>query len=150
MGMYTEFVFAAKLSEHTPLNVLDILKYLTCDQDSKDIEHIVIPAHPFFKTEKWKVIASGASVYFPGETHSSLLFNSHYYCLTIRSSIEDYDSEFELFLEWISPYIITHGFLGYMQRKEFNDPTLIYCDTCDHKIYSKRLLTRRMRNNIYG
>ena len=139
MGMYTEFVFAAELSKHTPLNVLDILKYLTCDQDSKDIENIEIPDHPFFKTERWKVMASGASAYFPGETHSSLLFNIHYYCLTIRSTIKDYDSEFELFLEWISPHIITHGFLGYMRCEEFNDPTLIYCDAYGHKIYSKKV-----------
>lgn len=150
MGLYTEFVFAAELSERIPLNVLNILKSMTTD-NACSATLINIPDHPFFRTERGELLACCDSAYFPGETHSCLQYNMCYYSLTIRSCIKNYDSEIELFLDWIKPYIITNGFLGYMRCEELNDPTLIYCDAYDHRIYLKKVANKLTEEvEIYG
>jgi hypothetical protein len=50
------------------------------------------------------------------------------YHLNVRSNLKNYDSEIENFLDFISPYIETDEFIGYMRYEESEKPTLIYID----------------------
>ena len=40
-------------------------------------------------------------------------------------------------LDWLEPYIVTEGFIGYMRYEEWEDPTLIYNDFDNDKIVFK-------------
>lgn len=136
MGMYTEFVMAAKLKKDTPKTVIDILEFMMRDREDPPID---LPDHPLFQTERWGIMLCCDSAYFAGDTHSMLSKRKYdfgvEYTLTIRCNLKNYDSEIEWFLDWISPYIDStyDGFIGYMLYEEYDDPTLIYFDTYDRK-----------------
>lgn len=131
MGMYTEFVMAVKLDRDTPKDVIDILKYM-CDRRLEEPENL--PDHPLFKTKRWSALLCCDSAYFVGETNSYIRCTDFYkdlscrYLLMIRSDLKNYDSEIELFLDWITPYVVdpVDECAGYFRYEEFDDPTLIY------------------------
>jgi hypothetical protein len=50
----------------------------------------------------------------------------HEYKLNVRCCFKNYDNEIDLFLDFIRPYLVTTGFLGYKRYEEDDDPTLIY------------------------
>lgn len=126
MGMYTELVLGVNLRSDTPENVIDILYYMlagTCN--------IIAPEttdHPLFQTERWRFMLTCDSYYFDGHTDSSMERDdiSHEYELNVRTNLKNYDNEIRLFLDFIRPYLVTDGFLGYTRYEEDDDPTLIY------------------------
>lgn len=138
MGMYTEFVMAAELIDSVPNQVIDILEYMLGEtRDSPK----VLPDHPLFQTDRWRMMLTCDSAYFAGETYSK--FNRRYsneepYILTIRSNFKNYNREIKLFLDWIGPYLdMTYDpFIGYFRNEEDDDPVLIYYDgySKDHPI----------------
>lgn len=71
------------------------------------------------------------SYYFPSISDSKMEQDriDQQYHLNIRCNLKNYDDEIEKFLDYISPYIETKGFLGYMRYEESEEPTLIYCDS---------------------
>lgn len=125
--MYTELVLGVDLVRDTPKEVIDILEFMISGEfeDPKPI----VPDHPLFKTDRWRTMLQSDSYYF-GEFGNSLIdaprFKEDVYKLSIRSNLKNYDSEIELFLNWLSPYIETHGFIGYMRYEEYDNPWLIY------------------------
>ena len=133
MGMYTEFVFAVELNSKTIERdgVINILKYMV--RDAKRIHPDKLPNHPFFKTERWWMLFTMGSAYFPGITHSDFQCSHGDYFLTVRSNLKNYDSEIELFLDWITPYVVNaHGkCFGYFRYEEDDNPSLIYIDHYD-------------------
>lgn len=127
MGMYTEFVLGVDLVRETPKEVIDILDFMITN-DLDDNEPI-LPDHPLFNTERWRYMLQSDSYYFGGFSNSLIdapRFIEDVYKLSIRSNLKNYDSEIELFLNWLNPYIETRGFIGYMRYEEFDDPWLIY------------------------
>ena len=125
MGMFTELVLAAELKETLPEEVKDILMQMT---SQSNCEPTALPAHKFFKTRKWRNLLVADSHYFAGRAHSLLTCDdfSKVYSLSIRCNLKNYDNEIELFLDWLSPYIETSGFLGYIMLEGSTDPELIY------------------------
>lgn len=128
MGMYTELVMATEIKNDP--NIISVLQFMLGDTDSIK-PHFTIPEHPLFKTERWKSMLCCDSYYFAGTTHCELecdnLGSGCKLCyLTIRTNFKNYDSEIDHFLDWLSPYIVTNGFLGYERYEEFENPTLIY------------------------
>jgi hypothetical protein len=131
MGMYTELVLGVKLRNCTPDNVIDILKYML-DPERTEL-NVELPDHPLFKTQRWKYMLVSDSAYFGGHTESSIeeddgIFTSH--TLNVRCNLKNYDSEIELFLHFIEPWIRDDGFIGYTRYEEDVCPELIF-----HKTY---------------
>ena len=126
MGMYTEIHFNAELKKDTPEEVINILKYMVGDIKEKPSR----PVHDLFCCSRWKWLFTMDSYYFDADTHSTLRYDdiSNAYYLCVRSNLKNYDSEIELFIDWIDPYLykIKGDFLGFSRYEEFEEPTLIY------------------------
>lgn len=144
MGMYTEFNIGVALKKNTPSEVIDILKYMVRDVEDRPS---TLPDHPLFKTDRWFILFTCGSYYFDGETNSMFNFDDidGKWYLTVRSSLKNYCSEIEKFLDWIRPYLYTTGFLGYFWYEEYEDPILIYNNVYEnvielHEIYDDRII----------
>jgi len=140
MGEYTELCVNVGLKKDMPDEAMLMLKALcSC---STDTGYIDIPDHPFFKTERWHRCLHGVSAYFDGVIVSEFtLGNSHKYNqLSVRSDIKNYTSEFELFLNWLSQYLVPDTlFVGYLRRGGYDYPRLLYFDGHNVVAYSVEL-----------
>lgn len=125
MGMYTELNIGVNLKGDTPENIVEILKYML-----GDIDTVKTTDHRLFETKRWHMMLVCDSYYFDGRTDSSIKWNdiSEEYELNVRCNLKNYDDEIALFLDFIRPYLVTEGFLGYTRYEEYDDPTLIYND----------------------
>jgi len=132
MGMYTEFVFGCELKKDTPIDVINILKYIFNGEGNKD--KLNLPNHPFFTSFRWRIIAHCSSYYFGySKSLSNLYYDdiSNRWKFAIRSSIKNYECEIENFIDWIRPYIEEGSgwpreFLGYSIYEEDEHPKLYY------------------------
>lgn len=124
MGVYTEFNIGIALKKDVPDNIIKILEYLLSDTE----QETKLTEHDFFNCDRWKIVLIGDSAYFDGITDSKMEFDEmcKKYHLNVRSSIKNYCNEIEKFMDFISSYIDTEGFLGYMRYEECEEPTLIY------------------------
>lgn len=127
MGMYTELNMGVEIA-NVP-KVIDVLKYMLHDIDDEP----ELFEHKLFETPRWDYMLRCDSYYFDGQTDSKLFKDDLYedssmYYLNVRCNLKNYSSEIELFLDWLSPYIKTEGFLGYMRYEEDENPTLIYLE----------------------
>lgn len=133
MGMYTEFVFAAKLKRDVPKQVIDTLRWMV-DSDEPPKE---LPDHPLFSYGmRTEYMLRCDSYYFNGKSGVSFEFDdiSNAYYLTVRTNLKNYGDEIEEFIDWINPYLDTYGgdFLGYYLYEELSIPNLIYSDKVIH------------------
>lgn len=124
MGMYTELNIAVEIENNE--NVIRKLHFML-GTSKEDVEI----NHPLFGTYRWAWMLQSNSYYFPGQADSKLYRDDLYkddpmYFLNIRCNLKNYDDEINLFLDWLCPYIITEGFLGYTRYEENDNPTLIY------------------------
>lgn len=97
--------------------------------------------HPFFKTQKWKEMLRSDSLYFSGRADSHVFVQKFrdcdpVYSLNVRCNLKNYDDEVELFLDWLKPYILTEGFLGYSRYEEDQWPTLLFMENGELKSYT--------------
>ncbi len=124
MGMYTELVCAFDLREDVPQNVIDILQYMVSSEKPRNFQ---IPDHLLFDTTRWNIMLQCDSFYFPGETYSRIGFDKiSGWWMTIRCNLKNYDREIQKFIDWIQPYMNTHGFIGYMRYETEEGPTLLF------------------------
>lgn len=127
MGMYTEFFFRAGLQRNLPKEVLDILWLLI--GVSEDFPP-TIPDHAFFETHRWRKILTSSSYYFVPLSVSELVKDdiTNQYSLVAYSSLKNYDSEIEKFVDWIRPYVDTPPgeMLGYSRYEESKEPEIFY------------------------
>jgi hypothetical protein len=127
MGMYTELHLSVELTGGAPL---EILRYMT-GQD-KGPGEIRVPDHPFFQTPRWAFMLQCDSAYFPAPTNSHVGKTEYGNCvLLVQCSFKNYYGEIDLFLEWLSPFVVGSGwkerdFVGYSLYEENEDPTPIY------------------------
>jgi len=124
MGMYTELNIAVWLKKDTPEDIVSIIQSMV---DAESVYYNT-PDHPFFKADRWRWLFSSDSYCFDGDTHSSLRLDgiTHQYVLTVRSNLKNYCYEIELFLNFLCPYIDSHGFIGYERYEEYEEPSLIH------------------------
>src|SRR3990167_5216447 len=130
MGMYTELVVAFELKNDTPLEVISTLEFMVAKgaKGEKSIP-LSLPAHPFFKTDRWDWMLNSGSYYFIFTPHSTIRYDniSKSYFVTIRCNLKNYTDEIEQFLDWINPYIDeSEHFIGYKWYEENEEPTLLY------------------------
>ena len=127
MGMYTQLNIGVNFKYDTPDNIINILKYML---DEYPEELSIESDHPLFKTDRWRIMLTCTSCYFDGHTDSSLRYAESMKCymLNVRCNLKKYCDEIEQFIDFITQYLDTEGFLGYMRYEEDEHPTLIYND----------------------
>lgn len=90
--------------------------------------------HPFFATENWTRVCCNETAGFPrGQSvleHDEYIGRETEWSLSVRSSIKDYDQEYEAFLNWLFPYVTVDGnsavFCGYLISERADTLYLIY------------------------
>ena len=101
MGEYSELIFGARLKDDNEM-------ITTVRQLVEHEEVSPLPAHEFFKSERYTQIARGTnSYYFAGSSEPTFYYDHivKEWTLLIRMNMKDYDNEIEKFLDWIKPYI---------------------------------------------
>lgn len=144
MGMYTALSLGVELKEGVPQEVVDTLRFMiegpTDEQMPPGMYHVsaaqqFAPAdfsHSFFDCDRWTMLFRCDSYYFDWQTGWRLDRDDLYgperpkYYLTGVSNLKNYDGEIRKFLDWLSPYIDTTGFLGWTMYEEDLVPTIIY------------------------
>ena len=124
--MYTELVLGINLKEDVPNEVVDILTYML-ESDQESLEP-TLPDHNLFRSDRWKFMLRCDSYYFAGFTHSEMYYDDigKQWEINIRCNLKNYDNEIEKFINWISPYVESRGYAGYMRYEECSKPTEIY------------------------
>lgn len=127
MGMYTELMLGVSFKKETPDKIINAINHMAKDIDGPgpDMDHALF----FTRDERWRwMLKSASSYYF--EAKACLVWtldeitSRHY--LTVITSIKNYEKEWELFLDFIAPWVDEDGFAGYMRYEEADDPSLIY------------------------
>lgn len=114
MSEHTAFVMSCELKKNTPQQVIDTLRYMSnLYNDYEEFDNY--PSHPFFETEEWEHIL-GAAGGLLWDAKSTFAYDdiTKVYRLNIRCSFKDHEYQIPLFLQWLSPYIRSKGYLGYM------------------------------------
>lgn len=123
MGMYTELDLKVAI-EDNPI-VVNILKDISTDGSLSIKDRL---DHPFFKADRCDVIGRGGSYYFDGQPYIQFKYDEIAKCwfLTTCFNLKNYDQEIEKFLDWLSPYILTEGYIGTYWYEEWSAPTNLY------------------------
>ncbi len=117
MGMYTEIDLRVKLSLDTSLN---IIKWLSLQANSKVV----------WSDEHYKLLVQNTPKELVNTRVKSLLWNDDYilrfrklkdcYFLRCRFEIKNYESELELLVNTLKPYIINRGKIGTLLYEEYD------------------------------
>lgn len=123
MGTYTKFAADFELKASTPKEVLETLLYMYGMGAQPD----QLPKHKLFSTNRWARMVYGSD---SGLYGSRFGFDREEGCwkVRVRCNLKNYNSEIELFLEWVYPYMATKGFIGYIQSETRAVPLLVYTD----------------------
>jgi len=101
MGMYTELIFGAELKKDTPNEVIEALKYMLGEIETK-------PANFPLPDGRCEWLFQGGSYYFAiNNPVNKMWFDDidKRWHLSTRSNITNPRQEIQTFLEWIKPYI---------------------------------------------
>ena len=146
MGMYTEIYVNVELREDTPPEVHEFLSVFGATTPPSD--------HPLFSTPRWDAIFHGGtrSYYFtrmgfyryraPDPVHAGL---------SLCADIKNYDSEIELFVDWITPYVAGNEYdrvhIGHTRYEEAIEPTLLYAEESSYyaSTHARYISNRRAR-----
>lgn len=121
MGTYTKSVLDVTLKADVPQRVIDYLNWLVTDGwPSSEVSYTVAAIsdtydknppfpddHPYFKTGRYCEVGKdyyGGPDESKGEVRSSLVLVNDRWVLHLHSHCKNYDSQLDLFYEWISPY----------------------------------------------
>lgn len=120
MGLYTELIVGFELIGSPPESVINTLKWM-CGIDETP---------PNDRNELTKYFSYGlltveGAGFFPASSNAVLYVDFiGAYHLSVRSVIKNYSKEWQRFLQWIAPYVLIDGFIGYMRDEEEEFPTL--------------------------
>ncbi|GGG04254.1 hypothetical protein GCM10007304_17970 [Rhodococcoides trifolii] len=110
MGMRTEFFFRAELEEFDG----PLVDWFDRYANHEHVNPGPFDNHDFFKTDRWRsVIWGGEAAYIQTRGLGFNRGNKQHHErpeLFIHSSLKNYGSEIDSFVEWIVPFI--HGFPG--------------------------------------
>lgn len=137
MGMYTGLVLDLETKPETPDSVIKILEFMIKDRTGVWLDPT--PDHPLFTNTDgwWTWCLQGSNSYFNIERSSELhrpdwCLHDWYsdeekgnaYNLSVCSDLKNYHDQFQLFLDWITPYV--YGGRGWIQYECDESPTLVY------------------------
>lgn len=129
MGMYTEIYVKVSLIENVDPIVIHTLSYMMGMTDSKPER---LPNHPLFRSLRWEHMLRCSSHYHVPKSVGEFWYNdiAKQWFLVSRSDFKNYDSEVELFFDWIKDYVeADYGykkFIGYSLYEEDSEPVLYY------------------------
>jgi len=127
MGDYTRLTLNVKLKSDTPVDVREILTFLTSDGEiSNALAEIIfldqfrilqVLDDPFFKCDRWSSVLSCSCVYLPSTCKNQFIQEGDEYRLIGSGSIKEYDDEYVKFLTWLLPYMtVSEGdVIGYTE-----------------------------------
>lgn len=127
MGMYTECLLMLELDgKRTPKIVSDTLQYMVSGDDAPKPD--VMPDHKLFGDTRWRWMLQGSSYYFDGQPMRTFRHDdiAKGWFLTSLSNIKNYDNEWELMLNWLTPCIASEGHIGHIRYEEDEHPTILY------------------------
>lgn len=130
MGMYTEIYVNVEFIKEVPDSVIDLIKVMTGEISNN--ESIKKPSHDLFKTTRWWQLLNSSSFYHIPFIVVNLKKHetSNTWYLTARADLKNYDSEIELFFDWIKPYVCDNGhyktFMGYSRHEDWDEPNLYF------------------------
>lgn len=101
LGDYTELKTHFYLKPETPLDVIDILKYVADMNTQKPI----LPDHKLFKCPRWTHLFNCSSAYFNNEKHTEIKLDGDRWYINTQANFKNYDDEIRFFWDWIEPYI---------------------------------------------
>ena len=128
MSVVTEVLIELKLRVDTPKEVLAVFDYYINNKEA-----VILPNHPFFKTERCRVLLS-----FRGWTseESPSFFKivpvgpvTAQPQLRLHANINYEDGEVDTFLDWISPYVGGHKkkkYAGWRHSEYDTEPINLY------------------------
>lgn len=124
---YTEFVLGITLKKNTPGIIIDILKCMSGAHIAIAIHNSWLTHHPLFNASGWKEMfrVRGGFIWIDRD-------------ISIRCKLNNYDSEIELFLNWIEPYVENRGFCGTIRHEDWENPKLIYHGLYDLDMFAVR------------
>lgn len=132
MGMYTELYLDCKIdTSKMSKTEKSIITYMF-DKDESILEldtPTLTPNNDLFKCSRWDVIGRGRYAYFDDDINCSLIKDGNIWTIINRSDFKNYDNEIELFIKWISSYIIKENeeqYIGYYRYEECDEETDIY------------------------
>jgi hypothetical protein len=119
MGMYTEMFVNIDLATNTPQNVIDVIQAMC--ENKFDAECLRD------KPSRWSIMFNNGSYYSPLTECGKLTYDyiAKHYSLIAKGDIKNYESEIELFFEFIAPWSDTE-FMGYSLYEESDTPTLMF------------------------
>lgn len=127
MGMYTELSIGVEFDQDMPKKIIEIITFMATSEEHECPKSL--PDHPLFKTERWSwMLRSGGSAYFDRIPSCQWKYNeiSRSWHLSLATNIKNYTEEWENFLDFIAPYVLTKGFIGTYRYEENDNPTLLY------------------------
>ena len=145
MGTYTELNCAFSLKRNAPEEIESTLLLMT-GQDDKEPERL--PKHPLFGAARWRHMLRGSGADADAEAHGDarveLSESSGRYCVTIRRTLWNHESEIGQFIDWITPHIFARpgDFIGYTRSEDEEPVTLL--------LYPNRTFTRAPPDEIDG
>lgn len=134
MGYYTRLHIDVRLKRETPKEFLRVIDAEICQRPWNSILPAVDPKinHPFFNCYRWPAMFT--CINFNESLGST--FRKHkahgYWLLKIDTEFKNYDDEIELFVDWISPWIIGRKkkqYIGWYQGEGDDHRTNIYVET---------------------
>lgn len=123
MGMYTALSLGIELKKDAPVTVIRTIERM--------LGHNPIltepPDHPLFKRERATWMLTCDSFYFDWQTGWRFELNeiSESWYLSGVCNLKNYNDEIDLFLDWITPYIETTGYIGWKMYEEDELPTIL-------------------------
>ncbi len=134
MGMYTELNVAFRIRGSAPTSITETIKSMVTGEGRNFTQGA---QHPLFARAKdgqyktrWAwMLKSGGSSYFHGVCQVALEeceYDDGAFEFSVRTNIKNYDQEWELFLDWIVPYIEGNGYIGTLRYEEADEPTLLF------------------------
>lgn len=134
MGTYTELVLGVTLRTDTPQAVIGMLQALVAGNAHTLALDAPEYAHRLFATERWMHVCNNETAGFPrGQSvleHDEYIGRETDWSLSVRSSMKNYEQEYEAFLDWLFPYVVVDKdwaeFCGYMVEKREDSVHFIY------------------------
>jgi hypothetical protein len=128
MGDYTDLTLKVNLKVGTPTSVINLIKSPLANIDkNSNVDDIVIkernkfPDHDLFNESRCFFLLGERKRLDDDERFLSIsqLENGEW-CLDCNKSIKNYEGEIELFLDWLSPYVVPQEECGTYREHERN------------------------------
>jgi hypothetical protein len=137
MGDYTDLTLKVKLKADTPESVIDLIKSPLANIDqTKSVDDIVVserakfPEHDLFNESRCFFLLGERQKQDDDKRFLSLVkVENGEWLLECHRTIKNYESEIELFLDWLAPYVLPQIECGTYKEHERNIQQISFNDS---------------------